>query len=76
MKAVVWSKEQCPMCIQAKTLLAQKGIEYEERVVGAGWSKDQLLEQVPNARAVPQVFVDGEHVGGYVELRNYLSSVL
>lgn len=73
MKAIVWSKEKCPMCVQAKTLLKQHGIEYEERMVGVDWTKEQLLEQVPNARSVPQIVIDGELIGGYVELRNYLN---
>ena len=74
MKAIVWSKEKCPMCVQAKTLLNQHGIEYEERVVGVDWTKDQLLESVPSARSVPQIFIDDKYVGGYVELRNFLST--
>ena len=73
MKAIVWSKEKCPMCVQAKALLKQRGIEYEERVVGVDWTKEQLLESVPSARSVPQIFIDDKHIGGYVELRNFLS---
>ena len=73
MKAIVWSKEKCPMCVQAKTLLKQHGIDYEERVVGVDCTKEQLLESVPSARSVPQIFLDGAHLGGYVELRNFLS---
>ncbi len=74
MKAIVWSKEKCPMCVQAKTLLKQHGIEYEERIVGVDWTKDQLLESVPSARSVPQIFIDDKYIGGYVELRNFLST--
>lgn len=73
MKAIVWSKEKCPMCVQAKTLLNSKNVEYEERIVGVDWTKEQLLEQVPNARSVPQILIDGSLIGGYVELRNYLN---
>lgn len=69
MKAVIWSKPSCPFCVRAKTLLEQKGIEYEERVIGSGWSKEQLLESVPNARTVPQIFLDGALIGGYTDLR-------
>lgn len=72
MKAIVWSKEKCPMCVQAKTLLTNKGIEYEERIIGEGWTKEQLLELNPSARSVPQIFLDGNLVGGYVELRKHL----
>jgi glutaredoxin len=68
MKALVWSKDNCPYCDQAKSLLKQKGIEFEERKIGSGWSKEQLLESVPTARTVPQIFLDGELVGGYDNL--------
>lgn len=69
MRAIVWSKDNCPYCVQAKALLNQKNIQFEERKIGDGWSKEQLLEAVPNARTVPQIFLDGELVGGFTELR-------
>lgn len=72
MKAIVWSKDQCPYCDQAKKLLESRGVEYEERRIGSGWTREQLLESVPGARTVPQIFIDGELVGGYTELRNKL----
>ena len=72
MKAVVWSKEQCPYCVQAKKLLELKGIEYEERNIQKDWTKEQLLEAVPEARTLPQIFLDGEHVGGFTELKQRL----
>jgi glutaredoxin 3 len=71
MKAIVWSKDQCPFCVQAKALLESKGIEYEERNVSQDWTKEQLLEAVPTARTLPQIFLDQEHVGGFNELRQY-----
>lgn len=72
MKAIVWSKTNCPFCTQAKSLLTLKGIEFEERMIGEGWTREQLLEEVPNARTVPQIFLDGKHVGGFTELREAL----
>ena len=69
MRAIVWSKDHCPYCVQAKTLLEQKGIEFEVKKIGEGYSKEDLLEAVPNARTVPQIFLDGELVGGFTELR-------
>jgi glutaredoxin len=74
MKAVVWSKEQCPFCDQAKALLKMKGIEFEERKVGGGWTKEQLLEAVPTARTVPQIFLDDQLIGGFQELKSHLSA--
>jgi glutaredoxin len=36
MKAIVWSKNMCPYCDQAKALLTLKGIAFEERKIGSG----------------------------------------
>ena len=69
MRAIIWSKDSCTYCVQAKRLLEQKGIEFEERKIGEGWTKEQLLEAVPNAKTVPQIFLDNELVGGFTELR-------
>ena len=74
MKAIVWSKNQCPFCDQAKNLLKMKGIEFEERNVSKDWTKEQLLEAVPTARTVPQIFLDEELIGGFTELKRYFDS--
>ena len=73
MKAIVWSKYHCPFCDQAKALLTSKGIQFEERKIGDGYTKEELLEAVPNARTVPQIFLDGELIGGFTELRTKLT---
>jgi glutaredoxin 3 len=73
MKAIIWSKDQCPFCVQAKALLESRGIEYEERNVSKDWTKEQLLEAVPTARTLPQIFLDDAHVGGFNELRQRLA---
>jgi glutaredoxin len=72
MKAIVWSKDQCAFCEQAKGLLEMKGIDYEVRNISQDWTREQLLESVPTARSVPQIFLDEEYVGGFQELRQRL----
>ena len=71
-KAIVWSKDSCPFCVQAKGLLKQKGINFEERNVSQDWTREQLLAAVPNARTLPQIFLDDKLVGGFTELRKHL----
>jgi glutaredoxin len=73
MKAIVWSKYDCPYCDQAKALLTSKGIVFEEKKIDDGYTKEELLEAVPTARSVPQIFLDGELVGGFIELRKKLT---
>jgi glutaredoxin 3 len=72
MTAIIWSKYNCPYCDQAKALLTQRGIKYEERKIGDGYSREELLEAVPNARTVPQIFLDGNLIGGFTELKKHL----
>ena len=72
MTAVVWSKHQCPYCVMAKTLLKNEGVEYEERNISQGpWTREQLLEAVPHARTLPQIFIDNQLIGGYDQLKKY-----
>jgi glutaredoxin 3 len=49
-----------------------KGIEFEEKKIGHGYTKEQLLEAVPTARTVPQIFLDDKLIGGFTELRTHL----
>lgn len=73
MKAILWSKYHCPYCDKAKSLLQLKGIEFEERKIGDGWTKEELLEVVPTARSVPQIFLNEQLIGGYQDLEKFLN---
>jgi len=70
--AIVWSKDSCPFCVQAKALLESKGINFEERNVSKDWTREQLLAAVPNARTLPQIFLNDKLIGGFTELRKHL----
>lgn len=72
-KAIVWSKYHCPFCEQAKALLTQRGISFQEKKIGDGYSKEELLEAVPTARTVPQIFIDDQLIGGFTELKAHLN---
>ena len=74
-KAVIWTKTYCPYCVNAKNLLQAKGIEYEERNIQEGeWTREQLLEAVPGARTVPQIFIDGKLIGTFEHLKEYFKN--
>lgn len=74
MKVVIWSKNGCTYCEKAKALLKSKEIAYEERNINTSWTKEQLLEAVPNARTVPQIFIDDELIGGFDDLAKKLAA--
>jgi glutaredoxin len=73
MSFIVWTKQNCPQCEQAKQLLRSKGLNFEVRTIdGIQWTKDDLLKVAPEAKAVPQVFNEGTHIGGFSELKAVL----
>ena len=55
-------------------MLTSKGIQFEEKKIGEGWTKEELLEAVPTARTVPQIFLGEEYVGGFTELKQKLAA--
>lgn len=71
MTAIIWSRDNCAYCDQAKALLTQKGIAFEERKIGDGWTRDDLLELVPDARTLPQIFLKEEYIGGFTDLKKH-----
>ncbi|MDD2182861.1 glutathione peroxidase [Kingella sp. SNUBH-2017] len=67
----LFTKPGCPFCAKAKALLKEKGLSYEEIVLG----KDATVTSVraiTGKTAVPQVFIGGKHIGGSDELAAYL----
>jgi glutaredoxin len=72
--AEVWSQTNCPACTEAKRLLEQRAIKYEECMIAInGYTKKDLIAKVPNARSVPQIFLDGKYIGGLQELKRELA---
>jgi len=71
---VVWSKENCQFCQKAITLLNNYNIPFEVRKIGEGWTREQLLEAVPNARTVPQILINDDLIGGYDDLTSYIEN--
>ncbi len=69
----MWSKVTCPFCDMAKTLLKNKGIVFEERMIGVNWTREQLLESIPQARTVPQIILNGQYIGGYDQLKAHFN---
>ncbi len=67
----LFTKPGCPHCARAKALLDESGHAYEEIVLGRD-ATARSLRAVTGAATVPQVFVDGERVGGADELAHWL----
>src|SRR5699024_2826849 len=68
----VFSKPGCPFCAKAKQMLLDNNLRYEEVMLGKGISSI-TLKAVSGQSTVPQVFIDGRHIGGSEALADYLS---
>jgi glutaredoxin 3 len=65
----IYTKMFCPYCSRAKKLLGDKGIQYDEHEVsGGGAKKQEMLSRANGRTTVPQIFIDGRHIGGSDDL--------
>ena len=69
----VFSKPGCPFCAKAKQALQDKGIKYEEIVLGKD-ATTVSVRAITGKTSVPQVFIGGRYIGGSEELDQYLAS--
>jgi len=68
-KVEIYASPFCGYCARAKSLLSRKGVDYIEYDVTADTAKrDEMVERAPGSTTVPQIFIDGRHVGGCDEL--------
>ena len=67
-RVVVYTTRSCPFCVRAKRLLEARRIVYEEIDVGDDAAlRDDLIRRT-GRRTVPQIFIDGDPIGGFDEL--------
>ena len=68
-KVEIYTKFLCPYCTRAKSLLQSKGVEVTEYDITMGGPKRQeMLARAPGRTTVPQIFIDGRHIGGSDDL--------
>jgi glutaredoxin 3 len=59
----------CPFCIRARILLERKGVAYSEiDIIGEPERRDEMIRRAGGRTSVPQIFINGEHIGGSDEL--------
>jgi len=64
----IFTKFACPFCYRAKALLDAKGVSYVERDATGGAAREDMLARSNGRTTVPQIFIDGYHVGGCDDL--------
>lgn len=66
----IYSKDGCNFCEKAKDILTERGLKYEVYNISENPAyKEELLEKVPDAKTVPQIFENDIYIGGYTDLR-------
>jgi glutaredoxin len=68
----IYGKPQCPFCDRAKALCETRLLPYKYFQLGTDFTRDEVLEMFPGARTFPQIKVNGNSIGGYDKLGNYL----
>ncbi len=71
MKFLIFTKYRCSYCDRAKTLIEQKGYEYESINIEEDNNIELLLEKNKYARTMPQIFINDKLIGGYTDLVKY-----
>lgn len=72
LNVTVFSREGCPFCVRAKGMLDDAGIEYEELVLNRDFS-ESTIRAISGHSTVPQIFIDGQRIGGSEQLETYLA---
>lgn len=64
-KVEIYTKLLCPYCSRAKALLSSKGVDFTEYDISMGGPlRAEMIDRASGAMTVPQIFIDGQHVGG------------
>lgn len=76
MNITIYSKANCPNCVTAKQLLKTKGLEFVE--FDQERNRDEFLDLIhryPEVRQMPQIFINGQRVGGLAGLQNVIKDL-
>lgn len=67
-KVVIYSKDHCPYCVRAKSLLKSKGVAFEEHNIENKPEEMKALMERTGLRTVPQIFIDDKLIGGFDDM--------
>ena len=72
-KVEIYSRSNCSYCVMAMNFFDSKGIKYDVHSADDPKVFEEMLERNPQARTVPQIFIDDKLVGGYTDLVEHYS---
>ena len=71
---MIYTKNRCSYCNNAKLLLSSKGIQYNELKLNEDFTREQLLELFPSVKTFPVIVVDGFNIGGFQQLKEMIET--
>ena len=74
MKVEIYSKPNCPFCVQAKALAEREGHELTYKMLDEDFDRETLMETFPGARTFPQIIVNDEKIGGFTEYKELVDA--
>ncbi len=75
MKVEIYTKDLCIWCDRAKGLLNAHSIDFNEIDLSENDKRAKFYENIGNnVKTVPQIFIDGQRIGGYQDLRAWLDA--
>ena len=74
MRIIIYTKENCPYCVKAKTLLKIKGLEFNEVYLGVDMQREDFIAMFPEQKTVPLIIIDGVKIGGYDKLTEWFDN--
>lgn len=75
MNIMMYTKSNCPNCITAKMVLQMNDLDFVEVDVELGSRWENLLKEFPDARQMPQIFINDQRVGGLAGLQAALKQM-
>lgn len=67
-KVVIYLTENCPYCVRAKNFLNQRSIPFEEVDLTGKHDEIRALKEATHWKTVPQIFINGQLIGGFTDL--------
>ena len=69
---IIYTKDNCPYCVQAKQLLTAKNKSYQEMKIGSDLTREDFISLFPNVKTVPHIIINGDEIGGFDKLNEWL----
>lgn len=67
-KILIFTTNWCPFCRRAKALFTEKGVKWTEHDIEDDPAQRQVMEEATGQSTVPQIFINGKHIGGSDDL--------